>query len=193
MNSELLGQRPGLLDNELLEMAIGLPARPSAQAASRPNAPLASGQPLGVTIGRFLDWNHAGWPLVEYCGKNVPCPVAARTAVPLAPGQRGCEVAVLFENGDPERPLIVGVIQPPLQSAPASNASIDPREQNVHNVPGQNGQGRMVLHASREIVLQCGKATITLTRAGKILIRGAYVLSRSSGVNRLKGGSVQIN
>jgi hypothetical protein len=34
---------------------------------------------------------------------------------------------------------------------------------------------------------------LTLTHAGKVLIRGAYVLSRSSGVNRIKGGSVQIN
>ena len=41
--------------------------------------------------------------------------------------------------------------------------------------------------------LRCGKASITLTRAGKVLIRGAYLLSRSSGVNRIKGGSVQIN
>jgi hypothetical protein len=41
--------------------------------------------------------------------------------------------------------------------------------------------------------LQCGKASITLTRAGKVLINGAYVSSRSSGVNRLKGGSIQLN
>ena len=32
-----------------------------------------------------------------------------------------------------------------------------------------------------------------LTRAGKVLIQGAYLLSRSTGVNRIKGGSVQIN
>ena len=52
---------------------------------------------------------------------------------------------------------------------------------------------RLVLTADKEIVLRCGKASITLTRAGKILIRGAYLLSRSSGVNRIKGGSVQLN
>ena len=52
---------------------------------------------------------------------------------------------------------------------------------------------RVVISADKEIVLQCGKASITLTRAGKILLRGAYLLSRSSGVNRIKGGSVQIN
>ncbi len=52
---------------------------------------------------------------------------------------------------------------------------------------------RVVLSADKEIVLKCGKASITLTRAGKVLIRGAYLLNRSSGVNRIKGGSVQIN
>ena len=42
-------------------------------------------------------------------------------------------------------------------------------------------------------VLVRGKASITLTREGKVLIRGTYLSSRSSGVNRIKGGSVQIN
>jgi hypothetical protein len=51
----------------------------------------------------------------------------------------------------------------------------------------------VTLTAEKEIVLRCGKASLTLTRAGKILLRGAYLLSRSSGVNRIKGGSVQIN
>lgn len=52
---------------------------------------------------------------------------------------------------------------------------------------------RIILKAEKEIVLQCGDASITLTRAGKIIIRGAYVSSRSTGVNRIQGGSVEIN
>ncbi len=52
---------------------------------------------------------------------------------------------------------------------------------------------RVTVTAEREIEFRCGKASITLTRAGKVIIRGAYLLSRSSGVNRIKGGSVQIN
>ena len=47
-----------------------------------------------------------------------------------------------------------------------------------------------MLTADKEIELRCGKASITLTKAGKILLRGEYLLSRSSGVNRIKGGSV---
>ena len=52
---------------------------------------------------------------------------------------------------------------------------------------------KLILTAEKEIVLRCGLASITLTRAGKVILRGAYLLSRSSGVNRIKGGSVQIN
>jgi type VI secretion system secreted protein VgrG len=51
----------------------------------------------------------------------------------------------------------------------------------------------LTLSANREIVIRCGEASITLTRAGKILVKGKYLLGRSSGVNRIKGGSVQIH
>ena len=51
----------------------------------------------------------------------------------------------------------------------------------------------MLLTAGREIVLRCGEASITLTRAGKVLIRGTYILTRSSGANRIKGAAVEIN
>ena len=49
------------------------------------------------------------------------------------------------------------------------------------------------LHARKEIVLKCGKSSITMTRAGKVIIRGTYISTKSSGANRIKGGSVQIN
>ena len=45
---------------------------------------------------------------------------------------------------------------------------------------------RVTVSADQEIVLKCGDASITLTAAGKVLIRGAYLLSRSSGANRIK-------
>jgi len=52
---------------------------------------------------------------------------------------------------------------------------------------------RITLEAQDEIVLQCGQASITLRRNGRIVIRGTYVESRSKGTNRIKGGSVLIN
>jgi len=52
---------------------------------------------------------------------------------------------------------------------------------------------RLELEAQDEIVLRCGKASITLRRNGRVVIRGAYLESRSDGTNRIKGGNVQIN
>ncbi len=57
----------------------------------------------------------------------------------------------------------------------------------------ESGQDHILIEADKEITLRCGASSITLTRAGKIIVRGKYLSSRSSGVNRIKGGSVQIN
>jgi hypothetical protein len=81
-----------------------------------------------------------------------------------------------------ESPVVVDFIEDGI----SARAGTDTREVVI------DGQ-RLVLEGKEQITLRCGKATITLTRAGKILIRGAYLSSRSSGVNRVLGGSVQIN
>ena len=47
--------------------------------------------------------------------------------------------------------------------------------------------------ARQEIVLRCGDAKIMLRKDGKIVIRGTHLISRSRGVNKIKGGSVHIN
>jgi hypothetical protein len=52
---------------------------------------------------------------------------------------------------------------------------------------------RHLIEAEREIVLRCGDASITLTRAGKVIIKGNYILSRSSGYNKIKGAAIDIN
>lgn len=134
-----------------------------------------SEQFAGVIIGRVTSVGDVGGPLVDFPGNPTPEPVPARATVSLKGDAIGREVPLLFEGGDPFKPIIVGVLQPPQPL----NAQVDDE--------------RVVITAGQEIVLSCGKASITLTRAGKILIRGAYLLSRSSGVNRIKGGSVQIN
>lgn len=51
----------------------------------------------------------------------------------------------------------------------------------------------LVITAAKQLTLRCGESSITLTAAGKIIIRGKYIVSRSSGVQRIKGGAVQIN
>jgi uncharacterized protein (DUF2345 family) len=92
-------------------------------------------------------------------------------------------VVLQFEGGDPSLPIVMGVLrQTDNQPLEASG-----------NVQVDADGVRMVVSAKEQMVLQCGKASITLTKAGKVLIQGSYVSSRSTGVNRVKGGSVQLN
>jgi hypothetical protein len=118
----------------------------------------------------------------------IPClsmlePMVARSTVPITQADVGREALVAFEAADARCPYIVGLLWEQAQNPPTQSEPIEAK------VDGE----QVVIEGKKEIVLKCGRASITLTRAGKVLIRGAYVLSRSSGVNRIKGGSVQVN
>jgi len=143
-------------------------------AASAP--PLAS-RVDGVVVGRILSVDASGALRVTFAGAP-DHGFAARAMTTVTKEDEGREVALMFEEGDPRRPVVMGKIVSPLAAGQTEAAA--------------NGR-RVEINAEEEIVLRCGESSITLTRAGKIVIRGAYVLSRSSGVNRIQGGSVEIN
>jgi uncharacterized protein (DUF2345 family) len=68
------------------------------------------------------------------------------------------------------------------------------KELNLPAVPELVVDGeRVQIEGSKEIVLRCGKASITLHSNGRLIIRGSYVETRASGTNRIKGGAVLIN
>jgi len=123
-------------------------------------------------------------PLVMFPGQPGTAAVRARSVVDLHGAHIGRAVVLMFEGADPRRPIVMGVLRGeegwPLDVRPAQ-VEVD-----------ADGE-RMVLSAREQMVLRCGRASITLTRAGKVLIHGSYVLSKSTGVNRVKGGAVQIN
>ena len=144
-----------------------------------------SAQQVGVVIGQLIGMTNEGrTPLVLYPGQPGTAAIFARTVVDLHGPHIGRQVVLMFEAGDPAKPIVLGVLREgegwPLDEKP-DQVEVD-----------ADGE-RMIVSAKEQLVLRCGKASITLTRAGKVLIQGSYVLSRSSGVNRIKGGSVQLN
>ena len=143
----------------------------------------------GIVIARLTAIDAAGELRIALPWSREP--TAARSMAALGEGDLGRDVAVLFEGGDPRRPVVMGRMH---TSAPASARATNEAPAAAVPAPEVEADGeRLVFSAEKEIVLRCGKSSITLTRAGKILIRGEYVLTRSSGVNRIQGGSVQIN
>ncbi len=130
----------------------------------------------GVVIGILLDVPQTASPVVAFPGCPSETGIAATTTTQLSRDDIGTQVALMFVAGDPSQPLVIGRIQRLPQTAqPVAVAHLD-------------GE-RLEFSAQKEIVLRCGKAS----SEGKVIVRGTYLSSRSSGVNRIKGGSVQIN
>ncbi len=160
--------------------------------------------PGEIIIGVLTGINEQGQPLVNFQESISDTPVIALSTIALNQQQIGRQVALLFAQGNPENPVIMGLIHSALdamienfemliedeaaQEETRDNTETAPRIDDVY-LDGK----RVVLEGKEEIVLKCGDASITLTKAGKILIRGKYLLSRSTGVNRILGGSVQVN
>lgn len=154
----------------------------------------------GVVIGLLSGFDYNNLPLVVFPGNPREEPIPAKSLAAVSAEDANREVALVFENGNPSKPVLIGLLQHPKPELMLRSEELN-GEEGLHPVTVKDVEpaslhidGRHIeLKSEHEITLRCGRSSITLTRAGKILIRGTYLLSRSSGVNRIKGGSVQIN
>src|SRR5690349_4187419 len=153
----------------------------AARSPSLNRMPTTSASALPtVLLGCVTGYEPERGILVDFPG-NVAGPLSARLLISTSvedlrrAAASRCPVALVFENGDSALPLVVGWVQSPSER----EARVDGR--------------RIVLTGEEEIELRCGEASISLRKNGKLVIRGAYVETRAKGMNRIKGGSVQIN
>jgi hypothetical protein len=138
----------------------------------------------GVLVGTLVGFVDMTIPLVIYPGQPGTAALAARSTVVLSGEHIGSEVVLLFDDGDPAKPLVMGRL------VKAESWHLPER---VPQVEADADGLRLTLVAKEQLVLQCGKASITLTKAGKLLMRGTYISGQSDGLIRIKGGAVQIN
>lgn len=132
----------------------------------------------GVVIGIFLGFGEDA-PLVVFPGNPQETAIPARSLTELTSAMIGAEVALLFQEGDPNRPLIVGRIVEPARKSGVAQVIRD-------------GE-RVTITGDERVELRCGKATIIMEKDGRITIRGTYVTSHASATNRIRGGSVNLN
>jgi len=102
----------------------------------------------------------------SYVGLN------AQSHVPFNQLTAGQNCTLIFHNGQLHSPVVHGVIQQP-----------DHHQRPKH----------LELEAAESITIQSGKASLTLTEDGDVLIRGKRVSSESTGINQVRGGSVKLN
>lgn len=172
--------------------------------------------PGEIVLGTLIALDAQGRPLVSYpqCADANALPAITTLAVSQA--DVGRQVALLFANGDFAQPIMIGLIYSPLyqlldnfmlsDSASAQSPSQNGDQQVFDEVsllpqpaPRSATESirvdgkKVIIEGEEEVVLSCGESSITLNRNGKIVIRGKYLLSRASGVNRILGGSVEVN
>jgi hypothetical protein len=137
-----------------------------------------------ASVGELLALlNNGHTPVVALKGHDAIA-VRGRTTIDLHSDHIGQQVVLLFEDGDQQRPIVVGVVRTDRTAVPPELAG---------NVDVTADGERMIVSAHRELVLECGKASITLQQDGTVRIVGERILSRSTGPNRVQGGSVQLN
>ncbi|MCH9684672.1 MAG: hypothetical protein K0V04_24770 [Deltaproteobacteria bacterium] len=156
--------------------------RPPLAVLAFPESPVRHYE---ATIGTLVEAAVDSDPVVEFEGSDGE--VVRRTAVstvPVEADDMGHPVVLMFLRGDLDAPVITGRVAPgrvvsPKKITRTKTLKIEGRE--------------LTLDADSELTLQCGKASITLQRDGKIVLRGTNLVSRASSVNRIRGGTIQLN
>ncbi len=148
-----------------------------------------------VRTGTFVGVAPNGRPQVDFPG-NPGDPVEARVLVTQTgdlptPDDGPIGVLLTFDRGDVHCPIIIGVVRDTFAERESPGVEEETEASGPRDVL-LDGK-RMVLEANEEIVLRCGKSSITLRRDGKVVIKGIQVVSRAAQTNKIKGGSVSIN
>lgn len=143
-----------------------------------------------VRVGSLVDVRE-GRPYVSFAGAAASPPGGVAARVALVGGTAllqtpGAQLLILLEAGDAARPIIVGVVTDTL---PSATATIDRGAGECVEVDGR----RIELEGREEVVLRCGRASITLRADGQVVVKGTRLTSRASETNKIRGANVLIN
>jgi hypothetical protein len=181
-----------------------LPGTSKGPDSDAHDAIASGGRIEGVRMGKIVDIDDAGLVRVDFSG-NESGPLKAKLCGVVKERLEEqnlsafSQVLLAFEDSDPTKPIVMDVVATSITALAVGedvDEAFDPElDIELEQTPDDltiDGK-TLTFDAHERIVLRCGKSSITLTKAGKVVIRGTYLLNRSSGVNRIKGGSVQIN
>ncbi|MBN1931348.1 MAG: hypothetical protein JW786_07035 [Desulfobacterales bacterium] len=60
-------------------------------------------------------------------------------------------------------------------------------------ITGEESSYQLDFVAQNKIELRCGGSSLTMSKEGKVILKGSQVVTKASGVNKIKGASVKIN
>lgn len=141
---------------------------------------LASATGSAAVTGRIVSVSKDGVLIVDFPGNQLGA-IEARSMLTSIPAQHSKSLPVLlvFENGDPTLPIVVGFVHRTVVIEGSS--------------PVGNRAQRLLLDAEEEVLLRCGKSSVLLRRDGKVVIKGTKVVSRAVDENKIQGATVRLN
>lgn len=136
-------------------------------------------------VGTLLALTEGGAiALVRFPGQLSAAAMRARTTVDLLPHHMGLDVLLAFDGNDLRRPIVTGLLRGQRGwPAPDGLAQV-----------GVEADGqRLTITAQDQLVLRCGRSSVTLSANGRLELHADVIVSHARGVNRVRGGSVQLN
>lgn len=159
--------------------AVTLTSAIAADEVPFASPPATTGQ---VCRGRLVGFADGGrTPLVTLAG---PIACRAETTVDLHGAHIGHDVVALVEAGAEPKILVIGVVR--------RDESTLLRDLPARVDLSADGE-RMTVEARNQLVLRCGRASLTLHADGRVEVRGDTIVSQAVGANHVRGGSVQLN
>ena len=168
--------------DKVLKMPVAMPATAAQglamgmgwyignDAEGRPQVTLSDAPDAEPRIARCLS-GFAGWPALDASHKAAPVLLALASAE--------------------QAPLILGLVR---DTAPAAVARATTLVDALLAPQAATLDGkRLVLEASHQIMLKCGKGSITLEASGRVVVKGTELVSRATGANKIRGATVSIN
>jgi hypothetical protein len=134
-------------------------------------------------------FNAEGEPLTDFPASENRGPIAAVSTVPLKEGDCGSEVVLLFEEGDPSRPIIVGILQTPACGAPQTLPD------SAESVKELFALTRMIRHdpATGNLIVQNGRSRIVLMDDGTVRVEGRRIISAADENILMRAAYIDLN
>ena len=144
---------------------------------------------VGAKRGTIVSFGDDGLVLVALendQSRVYPCELLENDSLRNTPLQSGDKVIFLPPDSYDTFGCILGRVT---RHRPKVNDIIDQSEEQIQKISGR----QIEIHADSGLLLKCGKGSISIKEDGTIIVKGSRLLSRSSGINKIKGAAVQIN
>jgi hypothetical protein len=142
---------------------------------------------MQIIRGRIITMTAEGEILVgnDLEGLSLSCDFLRTSDAPPPKLNPGDSVLYIVDEMR-ERGYVLGVIQKYLPEEEKSQNQLLSLDQ-------MEPLRKIQFNAEEKIELRCGKSSLSMDREGKVIIKGDQLVSRASGVNKIKGAAVKIN